>query len=227
MSISRFLVLSVLAMPAFAAEQTNYDRVQLSTEAKGELENDIMRVVLHSQSQQKTAQQAADDVNKAMRWALDEVKSAKSVKYQTQDYRTDPRYKEQKIVAWNAEQSLKLESKDIEALSGLIGELQERLKVQNVEFDASDALKASKENELIGEALKSFGERAKLITSQLGAQSYKIVNMNISSSGPVYYARQEMRSFGAAKMAEMATPAVAAGTQTVTMTVNGEIELVR
>jgi len=206
------------------AEEVHYNRISLSVSSKGELANDTLSVTLYAHAQEKDTAAAARIVNDAMQWALKKADQEDSIKSQTLGYRTQPVYRDQRIVAWKAEQKLQLESQNIEALASLTGRLQEKLSVNEMDYQASENLRTNKENDLIVEALASFENRARIIARSLNAEAYKITNINISTNQPPPYQRMETMR-GASMMAKVAPAAVELGTQTVTVMLNGEIEL--
>ncbi|WP_020407037.1 SIMPL domain-containing protein [Hahella ganghwensis] len=218
------IVLLMLVTTFAQADEVHYNRINLSANAKGELANDTLMVDLYAHAQEKDSETASRQVNEAMEWALKKAKRVEGIKVQTLGYRTNPVYRDQRIVAWKVEQQVQLESKNIEALASLTGELQERLSVNSMNYDASDDLRNEKENELIVEALASFNKRADIISQTLKADAYKITNINISTDQAGYYPRMEMAR-GAMMSMQAAPAAVEAGTQTVTVTVSGEVEL--
>ena len=79
------------------------------------------------------------------------------------------------------------------------------------------------ENELIAQALEAFKQRAELVRETLGAESYRIVNLDINSGGNVP-APVPMRAMSAMSEAT-APPSLEPGTSTVTVTVDGTLEL--
>ncbi len=206
------------------ADEVHYNRISLSVSSEGELANDTLQVTLYAHAQEKDSAAAAKIVNEAMQWALKKAGKENSIKSQTLGYRTQPVYRDQRIVAWKAEQQLQLESQNIEALADMTGELQEKLSVNAMNYEASDDLRAQKENDLIVDALAAFEGRAQIIARSLKAEAYKITTINISTNQSQPYQRVEMMR-SAAKMADAGPAAVELGTQTVTVMINGEIEL--
>jgi predicted secreted protein len=120
---------------------------------------------------------------------------------------------------------LRLESRDADRLSELLGELQERVAIESVNYQVSRDARQAADDELIREALQSFNSRAELVTEELGRSGYRIVRININTGGggvtPIPY-----RTMAAMRAdAEVAQPALEAGTQTISVNVSGTIEL--
>jgi predicted secreted protein len=198
--------------------------VSLSARAAEQVDNDLLVILLfveHESAQQATA---SDQVNQDMAWALATAKGVAAVKSQTLDYQTQPVYDEHRITAWRVRQSLRLESADKDALTGLLGKLQERLAIQSVSYEVSPALRDQVEARLIEAAIVSFGARAERITRTFGRASYTLVNVNIDAHGnqppPMPYAPRML-----AMKADVAEPSLAAGVQTIEVGINGTIEL--
>ena len=108
-------------------------------------------------------------------------------------------------------------------VSELLGELQSRLALQGMHFTVSPQLKNNTDDALITEALDAFENRARLVTKQLKRKGYKIVDLNISTSGnPGAYRRHDMRAMS---MESVSAPVIEGGEQDVQVSVSGSIEL--
>jgi predicted secreted protein len=79
----------------------------------------------HQSTDQATA---SNEVNLAVRWAVEQAKATK-VTVTTSSYRTNPIYKKQHIQAWRVHQSIRLESTDAEQMAALLATLQQRLAI--------------------------------------------------------------------------------------------------
>ena len=202
-----------------------FDRINFQVSATEEVENDtLVAIMYHERSgQQPTA--LADDVNRAIASAVELAKQKSDVKVQTLNYRQDPLYKNQKVVAWKVRQSIRLESTDITALSSLIGELQERLSVASLQYTVSRDVRRRVEDVLIAEALARFRRRGKLISEELGRPDYRIVSIDVVTSGapPIPVRMRTMAAM--AESSKVAAPKLEPGVQTVTVQVSGIIEL--
>jgi predicted secreted protein len=213
-----------LLTPGVMADEPplTYDRVSLSASASAEIENDELTAVLFVQREGPQVAALADEVNRSVRWGVERARKLPGVKVQTLDYRTSPVYRDGNLTGWRVRQSVSLESGDATQLSGLIGKLQERLRLQSLGYGLSEQRRKSAEDELVTRAIGAFQERAKLVTGQLGRPGYRLVNMDVNSSGelprPLGLSARTME-------AAVAPPALEAGTATVRVTVRGTIEL--
>lgn len=202
-----------------------YDRVRISTDATGEVDNDVLRAVLFVEQQGESQAEVADAVNRAMTWALEQARPVGAVSAQTLGYRTSPIYRQQTLTGWRARQSVRLESNDAAALGELVGVLQERLGIESIGYDLDPGTRRDAEQSLIATALAAFRERAALVARELGRHDYRIVSLDISTSGGPPPGMPGARMATAAEGRAMAPPAIESGHQRVQVTVSGEIEL--
>jgi len=223
---SALLTLTVLLINTAAAHEneSHYERINLSVSATAKIDNDIMVVTLYAIEEGSDAAKLAKLVNKRIRDGLSVVKKYDTIKHQTNAYSSNPVYSNNKIKGWRVRQSLRLESKDMALLSDVLGKLQSDLALQSMQFTVSPDSKNAQDQILIDSALELFEERALQVVKKLRRNNYKIVNINISTSGisgvnPQYQMRaMSLESSNSA-------PAVSAGEQTLTVTVNASIEL--
>jgi len=204
-------------------EETHYDRIHLSVSASAQLENDTMVATVFAQEEGSQAAELSSMVNKRIRRALDLVKQHPEIKHQTNAYSSNPIYSNNKIKGWRVSQSLRLESKDMALMSDVLGKLQSDLALQSMQFTVSPDSKNQQDEKLIDTALEAFEKRAQQVVKKLGRKDYKIVDINISTSG----ARgvQPQYAMRAMAMDTESSPAISAGEQTVSVTVSGNIEL--
>jgi len=119
---------------------------------------------------------------------------------------------------------LRLESQDMTLMSDVLGKLQSDLALQSIQFTISPGSRNQQDEKLIDKALDAFENRAQQVVKKLGRKNYKIVDINISSSGAIGV-RPQYKMRAMAMEAEASAPAISAGEQTVSVTVNGNIEL--
>lgn len=205
------------------ADELNYNVFHLNANAQREIPNDLMQVTLSVQHQDLSANKAARKVNKDMKWALQLLKSHKGIKFQTANYSTNPVYQKNRISAWSARQNLQLSSTDFDKLSDIIGRLQERLSVNQMNFTAKPSTRDQVQNELISEALKAYKNKAKIVQKSMSASAYDIIEININPSHqqPVYRERMMMST----AKADSAPVAVQSGNSNISVTVSGRIQL--
>jgi predicted secreted protein len=223
---NRTLMLVSLALlsPTVVADEPplTYDRVSLSAGASAEIENDELTAILFAQREGPQVAALANEVNRSVRWGVERTRQISGVKVQTTDYHTNPVYRDGKLTGWRVRQSLRLESRDAPQLSGLIGELQERLRVQSIGYGLSEQRRKTAEDELVVQAISAFQERAKLVTKQLGRPGYRLVSMDVNTNSQL---PRPLGISARAMEAAVAPPVLEAGTATVRVTVTGTIEL--
>lgn len=226
----RFTLILLLAISslAFAHEgQVNYNQINLTATATGLVDNDTITARLFRQEQGTKTKDLADTVNKDISWGINEAKKNKDFKVQTRGYSTNPVYKKgtSSVSSWQVRQEISIESKDMTALSEALSGLQTRLNLSGLQYSVSPEKRSEAENGLISEALAAFKSRAKIIASNLGYSDYKIVNVNVNSSGGYSPYQRAAPRMEMAMSSKVAAPAIEAGEQSIQVNVNGTIEL--
>jgi predicted secreted protein len=216
------LLLLVMLSPAHADNDILFNQVFLQASARRHIDNDRLQVTLAAEAQGKTPAQITGQVNEAMSWAVKKAKAAGPVEVGTGSYRTYPVYRDQVIIAWRASQQLLLQGTDITALSELVGELQQRLQIKQMQFTASPEVRSTVENELIGEAMEAFKQRVMTVKKHMDGKNYRIVSLHINAGHPtpVVYREQAMAMGGQAAT----PPSLEAGTSEVSVTVSGSVQ---
>lgn len=212
----------------YAADKTTvtYDRISLSVSAEKTVTNDTVVAEMYSEREGEEASELASEVNQNIAWALDLVRDVQSVSAQTTGYYSQPVYREQTVIGWRVRQSIKLKSQDAAQLSQLLGDLQKRLAIGSLSYSISPNVRTQSEDELITQALTSFQKRAQLITDQLGRSSYRIVHIDVVTSGAPTRPVQATRMAVSMQAADSAAPpTIESGEQIVRVYINGTIEL--
>jgi predicted secreted protein len=221
--LSGLILAALLASPAVAADEKEvlFNRVYLEVQAQRNIPNDEMQVILVTEHQGRSPQEIAGRVNVDMAWALDHAKRQKGVEARTRAYQTQPLYEKQTIVGWQSSQQLQLISEDTATLTGLIGRLQERLQVRQMQFMPTRQTREKHAEELIEEALEGFKRRVAVIGRHMDGKDHRVVELHINTGGfqPIFPERAMMRAMDAAP-----APAVEAGTSELTVTVSGSVQ---
>lgn len=200
-----------------------YNRVNLSESAHAEIANDRLVVIMSAQAEGADAATPADEVNRMMDWAMSMLKDLPEVQVQTLDYRSNAIHDKQTIRGWRVKQSLRMEGSDNRLLGDLVGMLQGQLQVQSIGYQVSDERRRERLEGLTREALERFQARARHIAESLGRDGYRIVRIHIRDGQqvPVPVARGMLAEASTA----VASARLEAGTQQMSVSVNGEIEL--
>lgn len=134
--------------------------------------------------------------------------------------------KGQKITAWRERAEIRLESTDFAALSQLTADLLGKLKMGSMDFSIADATRAKNEDAMMKGAVDALKARAQVLTDALGGKGYKLVSLNLNTSGAPR--PMPVMRMAAAKFASMdSAPAqeIEAGTSQVTVSADGTIEV--
>lgn len=169
----------------------------------------------------------ADTVNQAISWALALAKQQTAVESRTLNYTTNPVYTDGRVTGWQVRQSIQLKSKDSKVLSGLLGQLQEKLRIEGINYSVSPEVQTATEKTLIEQALKNFKERAEQLKTGMGRAEYRVVKLDVQAVGnefqPPLYRMAAMDTAGAAPAP--APPSLDSGKQNLQVNVQAEIEL--
>lgn len=208
-----------------AQDEQIYDHIDLNASASADVENDLLIAYVFAEVEANDQADAADAVNESIAWAAERARRVDGIDVQTTNYNTRPVYANgRRIVGWVARQSLRLESTDAEALSELLGELQQRVAIQSINYDLSDEARDAAEETLISAALAQFNRRAELIAGELGRDGYRIVRLSVGNNGAIFATGARARAMAFSE-ADVAAPEIEAGNQTLSVNVNGTIEL--
>jgi predicted secreted protein len=213
------------AAPAAEPAAPRYNIVSLQASAQRELANDLLTATLSVEVNDATAAGVAKAINAALNRALGVAQQESAVRAWSGNNQTFPVYtRSNQLQGWRGRGELRLESKDFEAASKLIGRLQSSLQLQGIQFGVSPEARAAAENALIGEAIAAFKARAAIVQKALGGRGYKLQTLDVSSgrNGPV--PRLAMASPAMAAQA-VAPPALEGGVTTITVNANGTIEI--
>ena len=221
--LSLLLILSPVALQADDDSQ-QYDRINLTASASQEVKNDLLSATLYAQQEGQRPTMLAERVNLSIKEAVEQAKQQAGIKVSTLGYMTTPIYRKQKIDGWRVRQSIRLQSQNATALSQLIGQLQKGLAVQSINYMLSPQAREMVENNLMAEAIAAFQKRAVLIAKQFGRSDYRLVEISINTPGGIQ-PRMMHKRLEMASMSDMAAPAIEAGSQRITLTVSGTIEL--
>ncbi len=220
------LVALGLVASAAAAEDAPDRRVGFSVERSREVANDWVTAVLSASHEDPKAAEVASRINRDMTWAMGLAKAQSAVRTRSGGYSTFPVHDPQRgdLRHWRGVQEIVLESADVESVTALVGELQERLQVQSVAFSVSPERRRTIEEELVAETLAAFQQRAELVRKSFGATGYRLVEVHVGTGGSGPPPVQPMMRTLAAQ-AEMAPPALEGGTSEIMVSASGAIEL--
>jgi len=219
--------LLLLPTGAMADKDPVSDQVSFEVEVDHEVDNDRVLALLTVDAEDRDPAELADTVNRAMAWAVEQARADAAVSTRTGSYQTYPVYDDRRIVRWRARQELYLESAEVERLSRLTGQLQERLQVQSLRFSVSDDRRREVEEGLVTQALEAYQKRAQLIARALGAKGYQLVSVAVQTGERDYPHPLRVEAAAMASRASVSPPAMESGTSRVAVQVSGSIRLLR
>jgi predicted secreted protein len=221
-----FVATLLLSYSAHAHEPVkSYNQISLDATASAEVENDTMVVSLYAQEEGSKATTLSNKVNGKINWALKYLAQHKEIKVETENYSTVPVYNNNQVIAWRVKQTLKLESTNMPLMSEVLGELQEQLNLSGISFDVSREKREQETQLLIDQAITAYNKRATQIANKLQRDNYKIVNMHVTTSTSPIQHRYRKSTALMAEASSVVPPAMAAGDRTLSVRVNGTIEL--
>ncbi len=218
---------SVAALPAAAAEPSpRYNTVELQAEAQREVQNDLLNASLYVELNDPGPAALANAINKRINDALRVAKDTKGVTVRSGGNQTYPVYaKDNVLQGWRGRAEIRIESRDFEAASGLIGKLQAGMQLGNMTFSVSPEARRAAENELIAEAIAAFKARAEIVKAALAGRGYKLQHLNVANRYSTPPPRPLMARM-AVSAQEVTAPNLEAGVSLVTVTAIGAIEVI-
>ena len=210
---------------AAAEPPPRYNMVELQAEAQREVQNDQLDASLFVELNDPSPASLANALNKRVNEALRIATDVKGVRVRSGNNQTYPVYTKGSVLqGWRGRAEIRIESKDFEAASSLIGRLQAAMQLGSMNFSVSPEARRAVENELIAEAIGAFKARADIVKAALAGRGYKLVSLNVGSTRNAPQPR-----FAAARMMassqEVAAPNFEAGISLVIVSANGAIEL--
>ena len=117
---------ALAAVSADSAEPPpRYNTVELQAEAQREVQNDLLNASLFVELNDPSPAALANAINKSVNDALRIAKDYKGVRVRSGNNQTFPVYAKGNVLqGWRGRAEIRIESKDFEAASGLIGKLQ-------------------------------------------------------------------------------------------------------
>ena len=230
------LSLALLALPiaSFAEEPVdNYPTlVNFTVESEKNVERDLFRVSLFYQAEGNDLSALSKTMAEKMNKAIELTKAQSAVEIKDNSRNTWIRYNDKgKQQGWTARAELTLESKDSQALSTLVHELDGVLAIDSVSASVSREKLSSLENELTKEALTKFKDKALLLQESLQMKGYTIQNLEISSPNdstndyPIYAAAElSSKSLYSSEKDETYTQS---GKEKIKVSVNARIALLK
>lgn len=223
-----FMLAGFLFSHIVIAESLHYQIINLDATAQTEVANDELIAQLQVIRSGSDATRLSQEVNRQTARVLDQLKAYPDIEARTTAYQTRPIYRDSKISSWQVTQTINLRSKDFDAMSQLLGDIADMANIASLQFQLSDSLVENTRNRLMTEAIQKFRDKASLIQQQFGEPGYRLVNLSVDTG---HYFPQPAMERGMLMSADMAVKssapvALEAGSNTVSVTVRGTIQLV-
>lgn len=225
---SSWLIVPVLlacATVSIASEssQPRYNTVHFQAEAQREVQNDVLNATLYVELNNTSASALADAINKSVNDALRVAKEYKGVRARSGNNQTYPVYSKSNVQqGWRGRGEIRVESKDFDAASALIGKLQSSMQLAGMGFSVSPEARRAIRDELSVEAIRAFKARAEVFKTALVGRRYKLVRLDVSGGqeGP------QPRFAVARAAADVTAPNLESGVTLITIVASGSIEII-
>ncbi|MFN3861579.1 MAG: SIMPL domain-containing protein [Roseateles sp.] len=227
------LLLSTLAITgaAQAATEAPRERLNLSASASAEVTRDLLGIAFSTTREGADAAAVQNGLKQALDAALAEARMLAKpgqVDVRTGGFSLSPRYdpKTGRINGWQGSAELQVEGRDTAAIAQLVGRIS-TLTVARVAYSLSREAREKAEAEISAQAIARYRAKAADYAKQFGYGGYVVGEVSISGdeSGPRPMLAKAMR-VSAGEMADAALP-TEAGKATVTVNVNGSVQLTR
>lgn len=218
------------AATAQAADPVRRDLLSLNASASVEVTRDVLAVAFSTTREGTDAATVQSGLKQALDAALAEAKKAARpglVEVQTGNFSLYPRYSSKGgITGWQGTAELLVEGKDAPAIAQLTGRIS-TMTIARVGYSLSREQRERAEAEVSAQAIARYRAKAADYAKQFGYTGYGIAEISISGDEPMRYAAMaspRMKTMGAA--ADEALP-VEAGKATVTVSVNGTVQMTK
>lgn len=221
------LLISANGFAAGAAEPTHtaaVPTVSLSARAARMVQNDKATASLFVEQEDSDAAKASEAVTVQANKAYALLKGYPELKVKTAGHQAYPIWDKNRVTRWRVRHELLVEAIDFNALSKAIGAVQPHVQLGGIRFSVSGKLRDATESQLIQEASTAFQKRADLIRQSFGAKAYRIREITVQSGEPSHIVPM-FRTQMATATAENTPPALEGGSNEISLTVSGNVEL--
>lgn len=219
----------VRAQPATPAPLP-HDGLTLAASAAVEVPFDVMAMTLSTTREGSDATAVQSQLRQAIDTALVEARKAQrpgQLEVRTGGFSLSPRYgpKSPNITGWVGQAELVLEGRDMSAIAQLAGRLS-TLTVARVGYSLARETRERVEADAAAQAIAKFRARATDYAKQFGYAGYAVREVNVGTSEPPIGPPMPRARMMAAASADESIP-VEAGKGTVTVQVNGSVQMTR
>jgi predicted secreted protein len=220
---------SVVRAQSAAPVAQSHDVLTLAASAAIEVQYDVMAMTLSTTREGSDAAAVQSQLRQAVEAALTEARKAQrpgQLEVRTGAFSLSPRYGPKgSITGWVGQAELVLEGRDMSAIAQLAGRLN-TLTVARVGYSLARDTRERVEADAVAQAIAKFRARATDYAKQFGFAGYSVNEVHVGTSEPgiVPIARRMLAA--ATASADESIP-VEAGKATVTVNVNGSVQMTR
>lgn len=199
----------------------------LQASASEDITQDTVLITISTQAEAADQAAVGKQLNVLLDGLMSTAKGNPEVTARTGSYRVWPNTNNKgKLVSWQGEGSIILESTNFSAASALATKLGDKSAISNITFTLSRKATEAAERRLLNQAAQAFRERALAAASAFGFSGYRLQKLELSGGGGSVPPRPYMMAMakGAGAEARADVP-LEANTVSVSVTVNGTIVL--
>lgn len=211
----KYMMFVLLLLPAWASAET---RMVFDAMARSEVPNDEMVVNIAVERKGTDVGVLNKAVIAALKSVVSEANAVSGVNARLGTIATNPNYANNAHQGWIVRGDVVLDSRDMNALGQLAGNLGRDHQIAGVSFRLSAELRKKEESALLQQAAKNFREKAAEAANAFGFGSYEIRQITINQAGEV---RPMYPSAAVASVRESASIPAARGHSEVIVTVSG------
>jgi predicted secreted protein len=234
--VATAILCAAAALPAARANEASpappQGVVSLSSSAAVEVTKDLLNIAFNTTREGSDAATVQSQLKQALDAALVEAKKVArpgQLDVQTGSFSIAPRYTSKGVAnGWQGSAELIVEGRDMQAIGKLSGQIT-TLTISRVGYNLSRELREKSEGDVTAQAIARYRAKAADYAKQFGYAGYEIREVNVSSSdpapGPVPMMMMRAKAL-AVSSADEALP-VEPGKGTITVNVNGTVQLVK
>lgn len=183
------------------------DHINFTTHAEKEVANDVVMVDISIVRHGVDVPAMTKETNTDTAWAMNLAKQAKGVESKTTSFSTSGGYTgDATPQTWDVSQTIHLESQDPQALSDLLGKLQEKAQIGNISHGISEGAMEAAKAEMTTNAMAKFREQAQKVAADMGYERYEVVTLSIQAPDDNVQSAPMMKSRGDYQAAPAAAP---------------------
>jgi len=222
------LVVMTCSSPLLAQNQFNLNELQagqlvlnLSATEQLSVDQDTLNVYIQYSAQGRNTSALQNEVNEAMREALEILDATNNIEYFTQQYHVyNMQGRNNQTPTWRAQQSIQMSSINTEALLVVTARLQQQgLTVNSMNYSLSSEKYEEVSDSLMNAALQKLQARANEAASTLNKSNAALVEVSLNGGNNQLF-RGARASMAMDSMESMAIPVAEPGTTQVSLTVS-------